>query len=112
MAGGGDGLAACSVLSDFPRPGFNSRLCLGRTQTGWGMDRGGDQVGRVRDPEKLGLSLEGGSCRTLSLSAGLSWGRGSRVRAENLGGPKRRQTGSHTLGMQQRGPLLLVGETG
>ena len=45
----------------------------------------------------------------IAVSVGLSWGRGSRGRADNLGGAWGRQTSSYTLGMQQRGPLLLVG---
>lgn len=45
----------------------------------------------------------------ITVSSGLSWGGGSRGRADNLGGAWGRQTSSYTLGTQQRGPLLLVG---
>lgn len=83
----GPGLSACSVLSDFPRPGLYSGLCPGRgTQTGWGMDRSSDHVWRGERPREVGpLSLEEGlgGGDLIILSVGLSWDRGSRARAED-----------------------------
>lgn len=58
--GGGRRLICLLCPVGLPQTWAQRQALPRKDPSGWGMDRGGDQVGRVQDPEKRGLSLEGG----------------------------------------------------